>query len=55
MTYAHSHEAVTTYTAFLESDESPISTISTFTARDMGLGLAATMYLTGNQHSQAGM
>jgi hypothetical protein len=26
MTYAHSHEAVTTYTAFLESDESSTST-----------------------------
>jgi hypothetical protein len=26
MTYAHSHEAVTTYTVFLESDESPTST-----------------------------
>jgi hypothetical protein len=26
MTYAHSHEAVTTYTAFLESDELPTST-----------------------------
>jgi hypothetical protein len=26
MTYAHSHEAVTTYTAFLENDESPTST-----------------------------
>jgi hypothetical protein len=26
MTYAHSHKAVTTYTAFLESDESPTST-----------------------------
>jgi hypothetical protein len=26
MSYAHSHEAVTTYTAFLESDESPTST-----------------------------
>jgi hypothetical protein len=28
MTYAHSHEAVTTYTAFLESDESSTSTLS---------------------------
>jgi hypothetical protein len=26
MTYAHSHKAVTTYTALLESDESPTST-----------------------------
>jgi hypothetical protein len=26
MSYAHSHKAVTTYTAFLESDESPTST-----------------------------
>jgi hypothetical protein len=32
MTYAHSHEAVTTYTAFLESDESPTSTNTSLTA-----------------------
>jgi hypothetical protein len=31
MTYAHSHKAVTTYTAFLESDESPTSTIDAST------------------------
>jgi hypothetical protein len=27
MTYTHSHKAVTTYTALLESDESPTSTL----------------------------
>jgi hypothetical protein len=31
MTYAHSHKAVTTYTAFLESDESPTSTVTLLT------------------------
>jgi uncharacterized membrane protein YoaK (UPF0700 family) len=31
-----------------------VDSISTSTARDMGPGLAATTYLTGNQHSQAG-
>jgi hypothetical protein len=31
-----------------------INSISMSTARDIGLGLAATTYLTGNQHSQAG-
>jgi hypothetical protein len=29
-------------------------TISMSTARDIGPGLAATTYLTGNRHSQAG-
>jgi hypothetical protein len=31
-----------------------VDSISTSTARDIGPGLAATMYLTGNRHSQAG-
>jgi hypothetical protein len=31
-----------------------IDSISMSTARDMGLGLAATTYLTGNRRSQAG-
>jgi hypothetical protein len=31
-----------------------VNSISTSTARDIGPGLAATMYLTGNRHSQAG-
>jgi hypothetical protein len=37
MTYAHSHEAVTTYTAFLESDESSTSTTH---AEDVNILLA---------------
>jgi hypothetical protein len=31
-----------------------VDSISTSTVRDMGPGLAATTYLTGNQRSQAG-
>jgi hypothetical protein len=31
-----------------------VNSISTSTARDMGLGLAATIYLMGNWRSQAG-
>jgi hypothetical protein len=31
-----------------------VDSISTSTARDMGPGLAATTYLTGNRRSQAG-
>jgi hypothetical protein len=31
-----------------------VNSIFISTARDMGLGLAATTYLTGNRHAQAG-
>jgi hypothetical protein len=38
MIYAHSYEAVTTYTAFLESDESPTSTSSSLIQLMKGYG-----------------